>query len=711
MLSLEDTQLSAKGVIFMICPACFQETFANGTCSSCGFDEAAPQSPLLLPPGTPLMNGQYLVGKILGKPGGFGITYLGWDSQLATFVAIKEYLPREVAGRHFDRLTVSAHTSADAEHFRYGLEQFLLEARTLAQFDHPNVVRVRTFFQENGTAYLVMDYLQGNSLHDHLTTVGGRMPEKMALDTMLPILDGLREVHAKGFLHRDIKPQNIYITTNGRPILLDFGTARQAMSGLNRGMTTILTPGYAPWEQYHRHGKQGAWTDIYACAATLYHLVTGSVPPEAAERVAQDALIPPAQIVPGLSPHFNAAVTQALAIDPASRPQDVATFQAALSGKSANTSSLPPSLPNQPPPAPPSYTSPPNPPSPYSQQPVYPTNPAAAPAWTPPPPPPPAANSGWPPPGPQPQQPYSPPPPVYTPAPAQSGGKGRKLLIGVAAVVVLIVGGIAVSYSSMNGHQTITHNNGTYEGNVSWGQPSGKGKLTYANGSVYVGDFVSGQRQGTGVFRTSKGDVYEGQWKNDRFDGSGKLTLADGSRYEGSFKDGNRHGTGTQNYADGRQYSGSWTDDKKNGNGTLTLKNGTKYTGPFKDDLAEGEGTLMTSRGDKYVGSFLRGVKSGQGTFTFANGNVYQGSFADDLRNGKGTMRWTSGSYYNGEWKNDKRHGNGVQALMNSGAVIAEYVGEYREDVPYSPNGQYRVILKKDNRAVIATYRDGSFYW
>ena len=109
----------------MICPACFQETLENGVCSSCGFDENAPQSPLLLPPGTPLMNGQYLVGKILGKPGGFGITYLGWDSQLATFVAIKEYLPRDIAGRHFDRLSVSAHTSADSEHFRYGMEQFM----------------------------------------------------------------------------------------------------------------------------------------------------------------------------------------------------------------------------------------------------------------------------------------------------------------------------------------------------------------------------------------------------------------------------------------------------------------------------------------------------------------------------------------------------------------------------------------------------------
>jgi serine/threonine protein kinase len=639
------------------------------------------------------MNGQYLVGKVLGKPGGFGITYLGWDSQLATFVAIKEYLPREVAGRHHDRLTVSAHTNADAEHFRYGLEQFLLEARTLAQFDHPNVVRVRTFFQENGTAYLVMDYLQGNSLQDHLTTVGGRMSEKMTLDTMMPILEGLHEVHAKGFLHRDIKPQNIYITTTGRPILLDFGTARQAMSGLNRGMTTIITPGYAPWEQYHRHGKQGTWTDIYACAATVYHLVTGTVPPEAADRVAQDSLIPPAQLVSGLSPHFNFAIIQALSIDPANRPQDVAAFQAALSGKAA---SFAPTM-NGVPPVPPSAYVP--------QQPAY--QPPPPPPIYPPPAPPPV----WSAPPPSQPQPYTPYPPVYPAPAAPSGGKSRKLLIGAGIVIALILGGVAVSYNSMNGYQTISHNNGAYEGNVSWGQPSGKGKLTYANGSVYSGDFSGGLRHGVGTFRNSKGDTYEGQWKNDRFDGNGVLTLSDGSRYEGGFKEGNRHGTGTQIYADGRHYTGDWSGDKKNGNGVLTQKNGAKYTGPFKDDLAEGEGTVVTTRGDKYVGSFARGVKSGQGTFTFANGNVYQGSFANDLRNGQGTMRWTTGSYYNGEWKNDKRHGKGVQALMNSGAVIAEYLGEYREDVPYSPNGQFRVVLKRDGREVIASYRDGSFYW
>lgn len=688
----------------MICPACFQETLENGICSSCGFDENAQQSPLLLPPGTPLMNGQYLVGKILGKPGGFGITYLGWDSQLATFVAIKEYLPRDIAGRHFDRLSVSAHTSADSEHFRYGMEQFLQEARTLAQFDHPNVVRVRSFFQENGTAYLVMDYLQGNSLYDHLTQVGGRMTEQAALDTMLPLLDGLREVHSKGFLHRDIKPQNIYITTVGRAILLDFGTARQAFGERNRGMTTILTPGYAPWEQYHRHGKQGAWTDIYACAATLYHIVTGMVPPEAAERVAQDTLQPPIALVPGLSPHFSYAVMQALSIDPANRPQTVAEFQGALKGQSVAGPTPPPLYaPPTAPPPPPAYTAPAWQPPPPPSAPV-----------SPPPVPPAVPDSRWtsqgapppPPPGPLPYQGYPAPVP-----PPSAGKKGRKLLWVAAAVATLLIGGVALSYNSMNGYQTMNYKSGAYEGNVSWGSPSGKGKLTYADGAVYTGDFAGGQRQGKGVYRTKNGDTYDGEWKNDKFDGQGKLALASGLRYEGSFKEGKRSGTGSQVHPDGRKYTGAWANDKANGTGVLTTKDGAKYTGPFKDDLPHGEGTLITARGDQYVGAFDQGHMSGQGTLTYKDGRTFKGSFANDKKNGQGTMKWPSGSHYTGEWKDDKRHGKGTQALMNSGVVIAEYIGEYREDIPYSPNGQYRVVLKKDGRMVVATYRDGSFYW
>ncbi|MFZ1576245.1 MAG: serine/threonine-protein kinase [Chromatiaceae bacterium] len=277
-----------------LCPGCFSDKGRNNLCHHCGYDEKAERGPLILPHRARL-HGQFVVGRVLGKPGGFGITYLGWDLNLQNRVAIKEFLPRDLAGRSGDRATVAVHAQDDDELFRFGLEQFLLEALTLAQLDHPNIVRVRHFFEANGTAYLVMDYYQGLSLAEYLDQRGGRLPEDQAKLLIVPTLDGLRAVHAKGFLHRDLKPQNLYLAhleSGGvRPILLDFGAARHAMGERSRSLSAIITPGYAPFEQYHRNGVQGPWTDIYSAAAVLYRMVTGETPPEATERRDRDTPI------------------------------------------------------------------------------------------------------------------------------------------------------------------------------------------------------------------------------------------------------------------------------------------------------------------------------------------------------------------------------------------------------------------------------------
>ena len=313
-----------------LCPGCFAEKGKTGICPHCGYDESLKRGPLVLAHRTLLHNGQYLVGKVLGKPGGFGITYLALDTRLETRVAIKEYLPRDLAGRDAGQATISAHSSEDGEFFRYGLTQFLQEARTLARFDHANIVRVRNFFEENGTGYLVMDYYDGVTLADHLSQQPqGKLPEKTAVGILMPILDGLREVHAKNFLHRDIKPQNIYLTTGNRPILLDFGAARQAMSERSRSLSVVLSEGYAPYEQYHRRGEQGPWTDIYASAAVLYHAVAGEPPPPATERVHKDELEFNAL---GVSKSLGIALRSGLAVDHKNRPQTMAEFQALLLG-------------------------------------------------------------------------------------------------------------------------------------------------------------------------------------------------------------------------------------------------------------------------------------------------------------------------------------------------------------------------------------------
>ena len=316
-----------------LCPGCFTEKGNANPCPHCAYDESLKRGPLLLPHRSLLNQGQYLIGKVLGKPGGFGITYLAFDTKLETRVAIKEYLPRDLAGRDGNHATISAHSEEDGEFFRFGLTQFLQEARTLAKFDHANIVRVRNFFEENGTGYLVMDYYDGVTLADYLTQQPqGKLPESTAVGILMPILDGLREVHAKHFLHRDIKPQNIYLTTGNRAILLDFGAARQAMGERSRSLSVVLSEGYAPYEQYHRRGEQGPWTDIYACAAVLYHAVAGQAPPPATERVHEDELEFASL---GVSASLAEALRLGLAVDHKLRPQRMEAFQGLLLGSGA----------------------------------------------------------------------------------------------------------------------------------------------------------------------------------------------------------------------------------------------------------------------------------------------------------------------------------------------------------------------------------------
>ena len=201
----------------------------------------------------------YVLERVLGQ-GGFGITYLAKDTNLDQRVAIKEYLPIDVATRLQDS-TVRSRTDELRDRYRWGLERFIQEARTLARFDHPNIVRVLSVFEFNNTAYMVMRFEEGVTLSAMLDR-RGTLPEADLLRVLLPILDGLELVHNAGFIHRDIKPDNIHIGGDGRPVLLDFGSARQSLGGSNT-LTILIAPGYAPFEQYYSDStSQGPWTDI-----------------------------------------------------------------------------------------------------------------------------------------------------------------------------------------------------------------------------------------------------------------------------------------------------------------------------------------------------------------------------------------------------------------------------------------------------------------
>jgi len=224
---------------------------------------------------------EYEIVRVLGS-GGFGITYLAYDHNLDKPVAIKEYMPSALVVRKLDS-SVSPKTERDRQHFEWGLERFLEEARLLARFDHPNIVKVHRVFSAYGTAYLVMEYLEGETLAD-LMRDEGRLSSKRLLQLIDPLLEGLKLVHDTGFLHRDITPSNIVIRQNGAPVLIDFGSARAALSSKSKALTSIITPHYSPIEQYSSKEAQGPWTDIYSLGAVLYCGLTGTPPPAAADR-------------------------------------------------------------------------------------------------------------------------------------------------------------------------------------------------------------------------------------------------------------------------------------------------------------------------------------------------------------------------------------------------------------------------------------------
>jgi serine/threonine protein kinase len=285
---------------------------------------------------------EYRVEKLLGV-GGFGLTYLATDANLNLRVALKEYLPGEIALRGPGQ-TIGPRSADTAETFGWGKQRFLDESRTLASFRHPNIVRVMRFFEANGSAYMVMEFVEGASLGDWIKA---RRPlaEAQAAAIAAPLLDGLEVVHGAGFMHRDIKPGNIYVRDDGSPVLLDFGSARQRSAEL----TAVVTPGYAPFEQYHTQGNQGPWSDLYALAGVLYWMVTGNPPAEAAARVREDKM--PGALTVGdhgrFRAEFLAAIDWALAPHEDKRPQSVAEWRAKLLDSrslkaEAKTEKLPP---------------------------------------------------------------------------------------------------------------------------------------------------------------------------------------------------------------------------------------------------------------------------------------------------------------------------------------------------------------------------------
>ncbi len=313
------------------CHNCFEPKDEATVCPGCGFDSAQPARPSPhLPPGT-LLHGRYRIGKLLGQ-GGFGATYMGWDERLDVPVAIKEYFPVNLASRVPGSGSLIPYTPEHQASFKAGLTRFLDEARVLARLRViSEIVDVQDFFEDNATAYLVMEYLQGRTFKKYVADSGGKVEYRRALSILLPIMKALQDVHETGLVHRDISPDNIFVTATGGRKLLDFGAARLSTGKAVGALTVILKPGYAPPEQYFEDGQQGPWTDVYGISATLYAAILGKAPMDAARRLQRDDLVKPSESGVPLPREFETALLGGLTMRWQDRPRTMRALMTSFS--------------------------------------------------------------------------------------------------------------------------------------------------------------------------------------------------------------------------------------------------------------------------------------------------------------------------------------------------------------------------------------------
>ncbi len=313
-----------------LCLGCMEEYDESfDVCPHCGYlNGTPPKEAYHITPGV-VIAGRYTIGRVLGS-GGFGITYMGYDNLLQQKVAIKEYLPTEFATRMPSQNQVTIYGGEQEEQFKAGMAKTLEEAQRLAKFqDEPGICHVYDFFEENNTAYIVMEFLDGETLKDRLKREG-KMTVEESLPIIFSVLSALKVVHAEGIIHRDIAPDNIYLLKTGEVKLLDFGASRHATTTHSKSLTVIVKFGYAPVEQYQSNGKQGPWTDIYALAATFYKMITGVRPQEATERRVKDELKEPSKRGAVINKNTENALMNALNIKIEDRTQSAEEFEQAL---------------------------------------------------------------------------------------------------------------------------------------------------------------------------------------------------------------------------------------------------------------------------------------------------------------------------------------------------------------------------------------------
>lgn len=494
--------------------------------------------PIELSAGT--MLGEYRIKGVLGQ-GGFGLTYLARDENLDRDVAIKEYFPREFAHREAGLTVIPNQDDQDRADFDWGMKHFVEEARSLTRFRNKNIVGAIRFLRENGTAYLVMEYCDGESLESLAKKTGSLSPDVL-MPIVTQLLDGLDEVHRARLLHLDIKPSNIFVKKDGTVVLLDFGSARQAISSHTKSVK-IASAGYGAIEQESADidtGKLGPWTDVYGLGATLYRLMTGSRPQQATARLFHDTMPPLSSVAElGYSSGLIRAVTAAISIKPQDRPQSIAEFRNLLFPVDSNSARTTADK------------------TPISD------NPASEDSWTP-------WATLW-------------------------------VVLGVIVIGIVLANSssnssdaesstqdsppVVLSEEDSPPDQTASSPTGVARCPATGVWTDCYGEFTDNEGNVYRGMWKDNQRHGRGEAKYSDGARYVGEYRRDSLHGQGEYFFKNGNRYVGQFKNGLFDGEGTYYWADGSKHVGLWRRDQRQGYGVAYSASGEVIvSGNWKDD-------------------------------------------------------------------------------------------------------------------------------
>ncbi len=727
----------------------------TGDICKCGYN--AEENPFALPPGS-ILNGRYLLGRVLGH-GGFGITYIGFDITLESKVAVKEYVPEGLASRIPGISTIKSLDQKKDVSFQDGIRKFLEEAKTIARFKtQQNIVPVKDFFMANGTAYLVMEYIEGESLQAHLRSMGGKIGWNEMMHVVWQLVGALMMIHEKGFLHRDIAPDNIYITDNKHVWLLDFGSARQNENEGNKTMTAIVKAGFAPMEQYGGSAKQGPWSDIYALAATIYYSITSVMPPNPFDRMEQDSLQAPSQMGISIPPQSEAALMKALSLRPEQRFPTVGQFWEQLNVRDDGAAA--PIMMNAPTAA-----------QTRAGQVGLAGQVGQAPTAT-------MAN------GPRTTfvnveqemlaQTYSSQPPVTThlnssvdQASLSKSMPAKKNLLmpigaglGVVAIICLsillvnsnakraaesadaskaIESASAVAMAQTDNSAQSTQDSSQLEStstSLEAGaetpppEPTPPGPPPDSSGtetlpsepvppsppakSPGTGPLPSeptppsppAKSPGTGVLPseptppkpTAPPAPTSGTTtvKPPADSASTKIVYPNGDVFIGSIVGGKANGKGTYTFSTGAVYVGDFVNDAATGTGTLTYADGSYYTGGFKDNLFSGTGKFVYSNGSVYIGEVLNGAANGSGELQAANGRTYTGTFQDNYIV-YGTLLFPNGEVYEGDFYLGVPNGSGAYYFNDGITFDGTWVsGVMSNGTFYDVNGNPFVMTDYD---------------